>query len=681
MTVGVVYIKSNENSRKDIMRDLVEMCRGVQHPLRGLFLRNYLLQETRHVLPDIVDAPVADGVGDSAAPPSGTVLDSIEFVLINFAEMNKLWVRIQHQGHSRDKTRRERERQDLRLLVGTNLVRLSQLESIDVEKFKTNVLPGVLEQTVSCRDAIAQEYLMECVIQVFPDEFHLETLDTLLKACAELHPGVNIKRVIIALIDRLALYAQREDTSGIPPQLHLFDIFSKQITTVIDTRPELPLEDIVALELALVNLALKCYPDRTDLVDKVMENIDVIFKKLGVEEVPGDSAVCKELTKLLKVPLDHYKDILTVLQLQNFSKILKYLDFKPRKEISLYVANNIVENFTVIARQVHVEALLSMLTPLVEDHPSSVVDPLDDEFVEEQTTVGRLIHFLRPEELDQQYIILGIARNFFGNGGVHRVPYTLPTILFSAFDLAYSYHLVREEDLKWSKKCQKIFKFCHSTILALIKLELPEISVRLSLQAALAVGRVPFESSETIAYEFMSQAFSIYEEEISDSKVQILCIMMLIGTLQRITCFTEESHDPLRTQCALAAAKLLKKPDQCRALMAAANVFWSGRVVNQDTELRDSKRVMDCLKKALRVATQCMDTAVKIQLYVEVADAYAVFQARGVDAITDEAIIQLLQKTQEELPTLDVNEESAHINKHFQNCLDQIKKSKPDIPF
>lgn len=28
------------------------------------------------------------------------------------------------------------------------------------------VLPGILEQVVSCRDPIAQEYLMECIIQV-----------------------------------------------------------------------------------------------------------------------------------------------------------------------------------------------------------------------------------------------------------------------------------------------------------------------------------------------------------------------------------------------------------------------------------------------------------------------------------------------------------------------------------
>ena len=50
--------------------------------------------------------------------------------------MNKLWVRMQHQGHSRDRERREQERRELRILVGTNLVRLSQLECIDMEQYK-----------------------------------------------------------------------------------------------------------------------------------------------------------------------------------------------------------------------------------------------------------------------------------------------------------------------------------------------------------------------------------------------------------------------------------------------------------------------------------------------------------------------------------------------------------------
>lgn len=67
---------------------------------------------------------------------TGDINDSMDFVLLNFAEMNKLWVRMQHQGHSRDREKREKERQELRILVGTNLVRLSQLEGVNVDKYK-----------------------------------------------------------------------------------------------------------------------------------------------------------------------------------------------------------------------------------------------------------------------------------------------------------------------------------------------------------------------------------------------------------------------------------------------------------------------------------------------------------------------------------------------------------------
>lgn len=43
-----------------------------------------------------------------------------------------------------------------------------------------------LRQVVNCKDEIAQYYLMDCIIQVFPDEYHLQTLETLLGACPQL---------------------------------------------------------------------------------------------------------------------------------------------------------------------------------------------------------------------------------------------------------------------------------------------------------------------------------------------------------------------------------------------------------------------------------------------------------------------------------------------------------------
>lgn len=208
ITVGSVYMSIPDAPIKEIMKDVMEMSRGVQHPTRGLFLRHYLSGATRDYL------PIGSGAG-----PSGNLQDSIGFVLTNFIEMNKLWVRLQHQGHSREREKRESERRELRILVGTNLVRLSQLEGVGLEMYRRVILPSILEQVVNCKDVIAQEYLMEVVIQVFPDEFHLRTLGPFLSACAQLHSKVNIKAIVIALIDRLASYAAREAENDSPEEV------------------------------------------------------------------------------------------------------------------------------------------------------------------------------------------------------------------------------------------------------------------------------------------------------------------------------------------------------------------------------------------------------------------------------------------------------------------------------
>ncbi|PPS10756.1 hypothetical protein GOBAR_AA09878 [Gossypium barbadense] len=66
------------------------------------------------------------------------VMNVVEFILENFTEMNKLWI-----------------------------------EGVDLEIYKETVLPRVLEQVVNCKDDLAQYYLMDCVVQVFPNEYHL----------------------------------------------------------------------------------------------------------------------------------------------------------------------------------------------------------------------------------------------------------------------------------------------------------------------------------------------------------------------------------------------------------------------------------------------------------------------------------------------------------------------------
>jgi vacuolar protein sorting-associated protein 35 len=54
--------------------------------------------------------------------------------------------------------------------------------------------------------------------QVFTDEFHLHTLSPFLSATAQLHPKVNVKQIVISLIDRLAGFAAREAENESPDE-------------------------------------------------------------------------------------------------------------------------------------------------------------------------------------------------------------------------------------------------------------------------------------------------------------------------------------------------------------------------------------------------------------------------------------------------------------------------------
>jgi vacuolar protein sorting-associated protein 35 len=243
---------------------------------------------------------------------------------------------------------------------------------------------------------------------------------------------------------------------------------------------------------------------------------------------------------------------------------------------------------------------------------------------------------------DNQYHVLNTAKKHFGLGGNRRIRFTLPPLAFQAYQLAFRYKSIREEDDKWEAKCDRIFQFCRSVILALLKAgeeHCPaELPLRLFLQGALAASELQFDKAETVTYEFISEAMTIYEEEISESKVQLQAITLILATLERIECFGSENHETLRKQCALSAAKLLKKPDQARARCLSAHLFWSGKFKSEEdgklVEVRDGKCVNECLKKALKTAASCMDRGVQVQLFVEALNHFAYFYEKHNESVS-----------------------------------------------
>ncbi|KAG2696496.1 hypothetical protein I3843_07G059800 [Carya illinoinensis] len=634
-TVGSVYIKSKEAPAKDVLKDLVEMCRGIQHPVRGLFLRSYLSQVSRDKLPDI---------GSEYEGDADTVIDAVEFVLQNFTEMNKLWVRMQHQGPAREKEKREKERSELRDLVGKNLHVLSQIEGVDLDMYKDTVLPRVLEQVVNCKDELAQHYLMDCIIQVFPDEYHLQTLDVLLSACPQLQPSVDIKTVLSQLMERLSNYAA--SSAEVLPEFLQVEAFSKlsnAIGKVIEAHVDMPTIGVVTLYSSLLTFTLHVHPDRLDYADLVL---GACVKKLSGKGKIEDSKATKQIVALLSAPLEKYNDIVTALKLSNYPRVMEYLDTETNKVMATVIIQSIMKNKTCIETEDKVEALFELVKGLIKDLEGNHQDEIDeDDFKEEQNSFARLIQMLYNEDPEEMFKIICTVRKHILTGGPKRLPFTIPSLIFSCLKLVRQLQGQDENPFgnETSTTPKKIFQLLNQTIEALSSVPAPELSLRLYLQCAEAANDCDLEP---VAYEFFTQAYILYEEEISDSKAQVTAIHLIIGTLQRMHVFGVENRDTLTHKATGYSAKLLKKSDQCRAVYACSHLFW----VDDQENMKDGERVLLCLKRALRIANaaQQMANAARgntgsVTLFVEILNKYLYFFEKGNPQITVSTIQGLIE--------------------------------------
>ena len=116
----------------------------------------------------------------------------------------------------------------------------------------------------------------------------------------------------------------------------------------------------------------------------------------------------------------------------------------------------------------------------------------------------------------------------------------------------------------------------------------------------------------------------MYDDDITTNK--FTAITQIIGTCQNILhIFGDENADSLRQNCVSRAAKLLKKPDQCRAVALSSNLFWNCKPRTNGQSLRDPQKVTECLRKCLKIAAQCVDTNAQFELHVEILNYFMLY--------------------------------------------------------
>lgn len=641
ITVGSVYVKSKQAPARDLLKDLVEMCKGVQHPTRGLFLRHYLLTKAKNLLPD---------TGNEYEGEGGSVEDSASFVLQNFKEMVWLWVRMENRTEQQARARREKERKELRILVGFNIVRLSQMDGIDKHAYQQAILPRIINIILSYKEPLAQEYLLGVIVQVFPDEFHLYALQDLLSALSSAHivPGVNIHSILTLLMDRLGNYVAGlrdgtvEGSSKKEGKIikNMFDVFRDQIAAMGSSpnAANFSLSSYAETQFSLLKLVLKTYPDAYDRVDEVLGSLK---ERLSQSEVDLEAVkVVKRLVQYLSAEL---KDANILLELQHFDSLIETLPFNTRREIAISLCGSIVDSGVPLVTLERVAKLFEVIAPIVkdvQDTPNNKtdiykIDPVE-EFLEEQSLVCRTIHLMDSPDPAVLFKMYGGVRKQLGQGGPERTPHTLKAVASLYIRLALRVRKLEVEGgetngITSSKPLQYLHNGDGKGILEVLAVDQPLSTFQLYLSAAATSDVCELED---VTYELYAAAFTIYEENAADTKDQLSLLSQMVSSLHALQNLSDENYGVIAGKVCQYSSKLLKRQDQSRMAAQCAQLFWR-------KSSGDAQRVVECLQRSLKLAGQTQSQH-QLALYVELLNQFLHYYAADVPTVTVKLVSALL---------------------------------------
>ncbi|CAI5756482.1 unnamed protein product [Candida verbasci] len=600
INIGTTYMAIEGAPTKDLMKDMIEMCHGVQHPIRGLFLRYYLSQRTKNLLP-------FDNESD--------LNDSVEFLISNFIEMNKLWVRLQHQGHSSERELRYKERKELKILVGSNLVRLSQIiddytdaneKFSSIDYYKDKVFPVITEQIIQCKDHLAQTYLIDVIIQIFPIEFQITTLKNLLNdVFLNLHPMLRKSELIETLVDKF-INCSEESVVEEEEENELFNQFWSFYLNLNELDPTIPIEEHSNLLQSFINLSLSFKNSEN------FDNLNQIYKHAS-ENLTSTSDSDEEMWfNLLILPINYFRSINTLFKLDNYYDFYQKIQNNKQlqKKISITIIDKLLEIGEPLKDISEIDAIFRYLLVLIKESPSKLDTAknlgitktikinndeklITVEFLEIQEKICKIIQLIESDQDDPSKTIsnLSYIRKKYLNKSLENIIYTYPTLITK--------YLYKSKILGYYKPHDTNLLVSNFKNLSIIVDEFysnhEEFSSSTILKIYLNIANVADQLKlNSISYEIYNQVFVIYEENLKHSKkkgfinphdslsggsIAYESIILIINSLIKTRHLLKNQYEELITKVTLHGSKLLKKQDQCRAVYLCSNLWWWNEIL------------------------------------------------------------------------------------------------------
>jgi len=207
-TVAAALIACHPSRRDEIAQDLLEMLAGVQHPLLSLPLRTF----------------VAKLLVDAWKPQEGaTDLETehlVDHLMDNWENMVDALMRVPSYGFELRPLSSSSARNDLAacrwvlaeqlsILLGSQFTVLARTAFLKSAIFREKMLPMLSQRILRIAEAPLQEYLLECLIQAFPEEFLAFAAQHYLDMIQRTRVGVRHARLLARFWERLHRWLQR----------------------------------------------------------------------------------------------------------------------------------------------------------------------------------------------------------------------------------------------------------------------------------------------------------------------------------------------------------------------------------------------------------------------------------------------------------------------------------------
>jgi len=706
--VASAYIETGQTNATDIIFDLFNLIKGVQNPLRGLFCRYFFLKMIKDRLPD---------KGNEYEKPGASPDDTIKFILNNLEEMNGLWIRITNNNSiinggdndTDDVASSLKEREQLKILIGENITRLSSLNSVNVDIYQKKVLPKIIEIILESKDSLSQQYILECVVHAFPDEHNIACMNLLLETCSKLQSNVDVKTIFISLMQKLAKYVEnsKDEKNIIDSAQKIFSIVKGNINKIMnESNSSMDINKLIELQVAFLNFTIKCCPEkeRLESTNNILIDCVNLLSKNKSEIISNDTI--KLIGRLLSVPLESN---MSIFSMGTFPELMRYLDYASRATLSLRIIDSLVnESSTVkLDNSEKVSALMDFIRPLLEDSPDAgEYDQYQFEY--EQASVCKLLFIISTNDPQNMYDILNVLKNTFLKGGIKRQKFTLSSLVNAYLTLSYkiSYALNKINDVEDSRtekihedfinyynlksldtneQIHKFMKRIYSQIndtISIIENDFSDIALKLYLSLATQINDIKIDRNlyEEICYNALASAIQIFNKGKINDDLKVDLINQIIGTVLNISILSRDNLVAITSNIIQVSQSLLKRSDQCLAILNCTHLFYK-------TLVEDSNKINDCLTKAKKFADYAMTNPKNAILFIKIINKYLFFIEKSendesIDFINPEIINDLNELVKNHIQSMKIENKDAEflplIEEYYNNTIYLMNQGKKE---